>query len=85
MTIMNSECSNSQHITFLIDHGFLFANFRYTIGHKTVCFTGCFVFVVAVIIVAVGVAAVAVAVSVVALGAAVAVVVAVVAADDDDE
>ena len=85
MNIINSECSNSQHITFLIDHGFLFADFRYTIGHKTVCFPGCFVFVVVFIIVAVGVVVVAVAVSVVPLGAAVAVVVAVVADDDDDE
>ena len=58
MNIMNSECSNSQDITFLIDHGFLFADFRYTI-------VGVVVVAVAVSVVALG-AAVAVVVAVVA-------------------
>ena len=60
--------------------GFLFTDFRYTTGHKIVCFPGCFAFaaVVAVIVAAV-------AVFVVAVGAAAVVVVAVVAADFDGE
>ena len=45
----------------MIDDGFLFTDFCYTIGRKIVCFPGCFVVVVAaavdVFVVAVGVAA----------------------------
>ena len=47
----------------MIDDGFLFTDFCYTIGRKIVCFPGCFVVVVAVV-------AAAVVVFVVAVGAA---------------
>ena len=33
----------------MIDDGFLFADFRYSIVHKTVCFPGYFAFVVVVV------------------------------------
>ena len=68
----------SRHKAFLID-GFLFADFRYTIGHKIVCFPGCFPFVVVIVVAVIDTA---VAAFVVAVGAA-AVVVA--AADIDGE
>ena len=61
----------------MIDDGFLFANFRCTIGHKIVCFPGCFAFVVAVAVAAVAIFVVAVAAGVVAVS--------VVAADIDDK
>ena len=67
----------------MIDDGFLFADFRYTICHKVVCFPDCFAFVVVVVAVAVVVAAVAV--FVVAVGATAVVFVAVVPPDVDDE
>ena len=58
-------------------HGFLFADSRYAIGHKIVCFPGCFDFVVVVVV--------TVAVFAVATVASAVVAVAVIAADVDGE
>ena len=85
------KCLSFPHITFLIDDGFLLADFRYLVGHKNVCFPGYFAFVVVVgggahaAAVAYVVAVIAAVVVFVAVdAAAIAVVVATVVADDDE-
>ena len=46
------KCLSTPHITFLIDSGFLFVDFCYSIGHKIASFPGYFVFVFVLVLVA---------------------------------